>query len=329
MPILNMIAQGSGWWGSNVWEPTNLYAIDSSNTSIDITWTDNSLQTIPPSTFGKSVLVRKVGSAPTSPSDWTTVVTETVMNTYQNNAYTDTWLTEWTTYYYQVFSYSADWGITYWTPVSATPSSWWHPWVNTVAYYEFDNNLDDSSWNWFNQTLASWAVVYWTASWGGKYAYFDSSTYTANSSLGSIDYSSDSYTVSFYRQPKTIFSSWAHAVFDWAMNGRDPAWIRMVDSLASRGVSNTFSATVDTWYYITTTRDKADVYFYVNGQLIGSWTWGGSGSYTPTFRFNAIWNATQLTNDNYLWQFIIEDKLRTAQEIAVYFNKTKADYWIS
>ena len=173
MPILNMIAQGSGggWWGSNVWEPTNLSAVVASASSIDITWTDNGLQAIPPSTFQKSVLVRKVGSAPTTPSDWTTVVTETVMNTYQSSTYSDTWLTEWTTYYYQVFSYSTDWWITYWTPVSATPQSWWLPWANTLLYMPLNWNVLDYSWNNNNWTIDG--SVSFSTVWTMQYAVFN------------------------------------------------------------------------------------------------------------------------------------------------------------
>lgn len=122
MPILNMNYWANKGW-ANIGEPTNISATTASD-SATIKWTDgDDLNTIPPATFFKSVLVRKVGSAPTSPIDWTLVETETVKNTYSSNGYTDAWLTYWTTYYYQVFSYSDLWGITYWTPVSVTPST--------------------------------------------------------------------------------------------------------------------------------------------------------------------------------------------------------------
>lgn len=50
-------------------EPTNL-AVVTNGTTATITRTDpNDLRTIPPTAFSKSVLVRKVGSEPTSPTD--------------------------------------------------------------------------------------------------------------------------------------------------------------------------------------------------------------------------------------------------------------------
>lgn len=318
------------WWGSNVWEPTNLYAIDSSNTSIDITWTDNSLQTIPPSTFGKSVLVRKVGSAPTSPSDWTTVVTETVMNTYQNNAYTDTWLTEWTTYYYQIFSYSSDWGITYWTPVSATPSSWWHPWVNTIAYYEFNNNLDDSSWNWHNLSVRSGAVTYGVeASWW-KYAYFDINTWTyAYSNFPQID--TTAITLSYWWQPKQIFTSWNEISVAYTTTSNTVVLLATNRSVSFWNLSWEITATADTWYHLCVTIWWWNLTSYINwvqyetGSFSAPWT-----TSTKLVINNARdTNSSSFANNNYVSELIIEDKARTAQEIADYYNQTKWDYWIS
>lgn len=118
MPVFNkLIYNGTEYdlwgWGWNVWEPTDLSAV-ANWTVATITWTDKNLDSIPATSFQKSVLVRKIGSAPTTPTDWTTIVEETVQNTYQTNWYADTWLTKWTDYYYRVFSYSTSWYITCW-----------------------------------------------------------------------------------------------------------------------------------------------------------------------------------------------------------------------
>ncbi len=128
MPIFNKLiydwTEYSLWWWGNIWEPLNL-TVTSSWLDATITWEDNEIWTIPPTSFQKSELVRKVGSAPTSPSDWDLVVTETVKDTYKVSGYTDSWLTDWTTYYYRVFSYSDLWGISYCDAVSVTISVWW------------------------------------------------------------------------------------------------------------------------------------------------------------------------------------------------------------
>lgn len=209
-----------------------------------------------------------------------------------------------------------------------TDGSWWQPWINTVAYYEFDNDLTDSSGNNHDLTVQSWSVAYWTASWGGKYSYWNTSTYTTNMALKSINYDTDSYTISFYRQPKTIFSSWAHAVFDLAINGYDPLWMRVTDSISFWGGTG-YVATVDTWYHVAMVRNINAFSVYINWSLRTTFTFSQSWTRTPSLRINAIWNATSLTNNNYLWEFIIEDKGWTALEIASYFNSTKSLYGIS
>ncbi len=94
-------------------EPTNI-AVTTSGTTATITWTDpDDLRTIPPTSFSKSVLVRKVGSEPTSPTDWTVVVEEPVRDTYKTTWYADTALTKGTDYYYRVFTYATTWVISY------------------------------------------------------------------------------------------------------------------------------------------------------------------------------------------------------------------------
>lgn len=126
MPVFNKMVYNWTeyilWWWGNIWEPLNL-TVTSAWLDATITWEDNEIWTIPPTTFQKSELVRKIGSAPTSPSDWDLVVTETVKDTYKVSGYVDQWLTDWETYYYRVFSYSDLGGISYCDAVSVTPSA--------------------------------------------------------------------------------------------------------------------------------------------------------------------------------------------------------------
>lgn len=52
--------------------------------------------------------MRKTGSQPAGPNDGTVVVSSSVRNQYQSTPYTDTGLTNDTTYYYAVFAYNKD-----------------------------------------------------------------------------------------------------------------------------------------------------------------------------------------------------------------------------
>lgn len=337
MPILNMIAQGSGggWWGSNVWEPTNLSAMAISNSSIEIKWTDNNLQAIPPSTFQKSVLVRKIGSAPTTPSDWTMVVTETVMNTYQSSGYSDTWLTDWTTYYYQVFSYSTDWGITYWTPVSATPQRWWTPWANTVLYLPMNStdNFSDQSWNWY---IGTWTGTYSINTIDGTECWDFQVWYIRFTWLQNIN--ANSFTHIFWgntnRPWRWEVASYlqanspndAHSSF-WISNGwyyfmgtNLYWWYDLISDINNRSW----------WQMLAFVKDWTDISIYINDEQPFTATWNSNSNNLTIFE---IWGR----NDVYSYQWwawwlsnvILENKARTAQEVSDYYNQTKALYWIS
>lgn len=339
MTILNMVSYSS-WW-SNIWEPTNL-SVAISRTTATIKWTDNDLNAIPPSTFQKSVLVRKVGSAPTSPSDWTVVVTETTKNTYSSSWYADTGLTSWTTYYYRVYSYSSTWWITYGSAVSTTAG--WQPWANTVAYYPLTSSttVNDMSGN--NRNLTNSNVSFWTQ-FG-----VDCATISGNNTT--TQHTADKYLYANI----TWLPTWANArtfiywvyndnasntglvetyVFQWQSSSN-----RMILSASSNenigyywisqyGASGAF------WAILRQQRchhcivyDGSKFTWYVN--WVSTWTWTrtintGSTKFSLWWASeNPAWNAFNGSFSN----VILEDKARTAEEVSDYYNNTKWNYWL-
>lgn len=90
------------------------------NAQVTLTWTDPKDKYATPegdisdtgdqlvSEWDHTVLVRKTGSQPAGPNDGTVVVSSSVRNQYQSTPYTDTGLTNDTTYYYAVFAYNKD-----------------------------------------------------------------------------------------------------------------------------------------------------------------------------------------------------------------------------
>lgn len=128
MTILNM-TYGQG----NPFQPFHLNAISDLsvtwwNAEATITWSDpwNLVvdgQTL--ATWASTKLIRKVGSAPSDSSDWTLVITETVADTYSVNPYTDSWLTNWTTYYYKAFSVGSNWLESGSNGVNVVPRKTW------------------------------------------------------------------------------------------------------------------------------------------------------------------------------------------------------------
>lgn len=347
MSILNMIAQGG--WGSNVWEPTNISALVTSNSSIDIKWTDNSLQTLPPTTFQKSVLVRKVGSAPTTPSDWTTVVTETVMNTYQSSAYTDTGLTQWTTYYYQVFSYSTDWGITYWTPTSATPQ-WWNPWVNTIAYWKLETDGADYSWNGYNLTLnwitfqTSWDLEYAEVTTASQYCYQPwvftqanvwAGDFCLNFWFNPVNPWSSNYPVMFLDSPNYSPYQWINIFFDpHNMNGQWDSVLFRVKNSEQYPSTTTASSLYNWWHNVVYTRLSWVCYAYID--WVSTITpYSDSTNISQLWAYNAYviwWNTSSQTRKNTWAKFsniICENIWWSGSDVIRYYNQTKSLYWIS
>jgi hypothetical protein len=161
MPVFNKMVYNWTeyilWWWANIWEPLNL-TVTKSWLDATIKWEDNEIWTIPPTTFQKSELVRKIGSAPTSPSDWTLVVTETVKDTYKTTWYVDQWLTDWETYYYRVFSYSDLGGISYCDAVSITA------WVTERP--DIDDFVQTSHYSWYISSLHAIGI-----GWNWEYVY--------------------------------------------------------------------------------------------------------------------------------------------------------------
>ena len=200
----------------------------------------------------------------------------------------------------------------------------WQPWVNTVAYYIFDWNLNDSSGNSHNLSVASWSVTYGTASWWWKYVYLNRNTRT-NYWSRSFDYSWEN-TISMWvnlqsttgRMLLEMWSSWSE-------------FLRVENAINYNFWWGLYYAlTASTWYLLTYTRNGNTASLYVNWVL----EWTGTPSYTWThtvrFKLNSPWDtgSSSYTNDAYVSELIWEDKERTATDILKYYNSTKWNYWL-
>lgn len=204
---------------------------------------------------------------------------------------------------------------------------WWQPWVNTLGYRPLTDDYNDYSGNNYNLTSNSTNL---TTVDGVKCCDMNNSKCTASMAVTSLP-----YTMVFWNKSKV---SWWNFSLMWQYSG-DWGWSGF------GGASNNFEVrywnttdkdtmvaiTVDTnWHMYALTFDTTGCYVYFDGvqtanpkqSLVNSvanttpfYIWGSySGS--------VVWN-------NYMWAVIIENKVRTAQEIQDYYDQTKADYWIS
>lgn len=205
----------------------------------------------------------------------------------------------------------------------------WQPGVNTVLYYEFDWNLNDSSWNNRNQSVWVWSFTYWDTWFGAKYVQtaLNSSTWRI-----SIPYNFTAYTVNVWLKVPNRNSNWIWLDFH--------SWNNYFTRIASDWnklywiVSNANYFTIpdfDKWYNVCVIEENKITYLYVNWNLITQSN-ANYNTTTANFTINTAWDYPSSQNFAWIYQFsnlIAENKARTVQEISDYYNSTKWDYWIS
>ena len=102
------IETGGGGGGIPLAEPTNI-SLENADESAIIKWTDPDDIVVSGSTIAKwdgTLIVRKVGSAPTSKTDGVLIVDSKMKNQYATNGYIDNGLTNGTEYFYGFFPYT-------------------------------------------------------------------------------------------------------------------------------------------------------------------------------------------------------------------------------
>ena len=205
----------------------------------------------------------------------------------------------------------------------------WKPWTDTVAYYKFDWNLNDSSWNWYDITLYTWSVTYWTASWWWKYAYFNRDTWT-NYRSRNVNYDWPN-TISFFINLQEKLTWWTHDIVELWYNGTNN-FIRFCNSIdfTWRPISTTATTDLssETRYLITVAFDWTTFHFYKNGVEFAT-SWKSLGwTYNSRFRINQVpdTNSNTYSNNMYISELIWEEKYWSADNVLSYYNRKKANY---
>lgn len=206
----------------------------------------------------------------------------------------------------------------------------WHPWANTIAYYKFDWNLNDSSWNNRNLSIYSWSPTYWTETWWGRYIYFPNNCWTTYWE-DTISYGGT--TLSFWYKwnsgynGKPIIEIWASGYNIYGRISGDVTF----EYFTQRDWPFPSYSAWSNWHYYTIVRGS-DNYsrVYVDWQSVAYWNWSWSWTRAVRFRFNQYGdtNASSNCNSWNLSEVILETVARTAQEVADYYNQTKWDYWL-
>lgn len=330
MTILNM----AWWWGNNINVPLNWISdltASSWNWQAVIKRTDVwdlVVNWVTVNEWSCTKLVRKTGSAPASSNDWTPVLTETLENAYSVTGYTNTGLTNGTTYYYWAFSVGTNGLETISNIATVTPTaSWWQPWANTIAYYPLNSiyNFTDQSWNSYDLTVSDAVIT--TLNGVSCASYTWGRAYNSSAPVGT------QRTLSAW-----IYNPWTSWVIVGTWESQNSFYGIMLYLNASRISVSDFHQwwaewtipTQNAWHHVLTTADNSTLKVYMDWTLIASWTHDRTDSSTW---ISAWWKPfTNEFPDVYTWYLsnvILEDKIWSATDVTNYFNQTKSNYGIS
>lgn len=214
----------------------------------------------------------------------------------------------------------------------------WTPWVNTILYMPFDTDLLDHSGNnisfttlWTAPVISNWVSV-WDWQW-----------FLYTSPLTSQYASNHIFTVSWWVNLSTTASYvwWvsdnSYPSYKWRNSLPLTTYWRMENvSNQHQALSSTpISSFLNTWKLVTVVWNGGVAKMYINWTLE---TTDNNMSFTDwTFAFSvwkSIFRNADLTVSSgvFQWkmsQLILENKEWLDWEIQTYYNRTKANYWIS
>lgn len=214
----------------------------------------------------------------------------------------------------------------------------WKPGSNTLLYWPLTENANDYSWNWNNGT------AYSSVSFSSNWAYFSWSSYNTNFiDFPSSFYPWTSFTVSLRikkwenNRELRMFSDWwpSYRRILWALTS---SWYTNLLfwnwSTSQSEWLNIQAYSANTWYNYVLVKDWANATIYRDWVLV----------WTHTFSYNSspwwlswweywIWNIRTSPSSSSMWtwyikDYIIENKLWTAEEVLDYYNCTKSNYWL-
>ncbi len=195
------------------------------------------------------------------------------------------------------------------------------PGENTIAYYPLtsETTVNDLSWN--NRNLTNYNGVAF-----GTYAGVDCSYFAWNKMI--------LYNSSF---PARWTSSWTFSCWVYTTSNTRQAVIVLWNTAATVLFIKLYNWYIDgtsvevspnNWHNIVYTVWNNTLKMYIDGVEQYS-----SSSYTIS-NTASIWlgRATYQDTENLYWylsQVIVENQVRTAEQVAWYYNQTKSQYWIS
>ncbi len=206
------------------------------------------------------------------------------------------------------------------------------PWANTIAYYPLTSitTTSDESGNW--HTLSNNSVQFWTYNWvdcancnWSAYLYRSESLFTWN----------QDFTVNFWFCRTGAYDSGHWNIMAVGTRNNPNCWISWIKPETWMLYNGWWSNDRDTWYLVPQDARLNIVYSHSNNNMSIYVNWvsyyNGWVSYGIRTGYTAIWCWVNYENP-VIWNFsnvIFENVWWTAQEVADYYNQTKALYGIS
>lgn len=219
---------------------------------------------------------------------------------------------------------------------SCSVEQWWQPWANTLFYYEFEQNLNDSSWNWNNAT-GSW-LGYELLNW--EYVVKNTNNYANLNCPNVWTLGTGDFTFSVRMYPpnvSSLSSSNYYTIFGYTNNTTPITWPNIwywgaEQKIAFRIIEwdvyfwPTWSSLDGRWNHIVFTRKDGVCYGYVNNTLVAQWTAWTNLPQTATRNVWYRWDYSPRPQTTKYDKAIFENVWWTAQEISNYYNSTKTNY---
>lgn len=212
---------------------------------------------------------------------------------------------------------------------------WWRqPWANTLLYCPLNSTdtYTDQSWN-NVQTTSNW-VSFWTYVWVDC-AYFDFN-WSHKIVIPTIAWTFTYMTMSVWSYMTNNNAVTQIFMIEWNNTNLSlqPSSSWQLQSQTYDGGDHyvTDGNGLNAWHHQVVVWDNGTSYLYVDGQFI--WSDNTSSIINMGILDGAMWwHAAENNNIFAYWWYlsnaILEDKARTAQEVADYFNQTKFLYGIS
>lgn len=211
-----------------------------------------------------------------------------------------------------------------------------NPWANTIAYYPLTSSttVNDMSGN--SKNLTNYWATFWTYQWVDCAAIYDRTKYISWDISTSVT-GANPRTYNFWVYNSRATAYWEEKYF---FNGVEYNTNQMVlffidswnDTVSQWGSWASFwTALRQQWINLCLVYDGSKFTLYRNWtQEWNSWTYtiNTQGTTLRLWWPRVSWDSWWDKFEWYMSRFIFEDKARTAQEVADYYNLTKSNYWL-